>query len=275
MSLINDALKKAQRQRAAEALQGATPPPGMVPPSPAAPSADPPASGGPAPLSPEFAPPRPQKRRAPIPTQTLVLIAVGCVVLLLAGAGFAAFFLSTKDAPSDHTPRLAQSTPAPRPPPATPAAPPAPAATPVQPEVAVTTSPVPSTPATPAPDSPSPPPAAPSPPGVVPSATPPEPTPAAPSAPATPAVIAPADSTPPPPAEPVAPRPDPAIHAFLDTLRVTGIRASATDPKVLMNDRVFRRNDIVHPVLRLRLTGITTSTLTFTDPNGFEYEKNF
>jgi len=70
-------------------------------------------------------------------------------------------------------------------------------------------------------------------------------------------------------------RPDARAQAFVDALRVTGIRASGSDSKVLMNDRVFRLNDIVERTLGLRLTGVAADRLSFTDPNGLVYTRNF
>jgi hypothetical protein len=58
-------------------------------------------------------------------------------------------------------------------------------------------------------------------------------------------------------------------------LRVAGIRVSPTDPKVIMNDRVFRLNDLVDRTTQLRLVKVEASTLTFVDASGFEYRKNF
>lgn len=77
-----------------------------------------------------------------------------------------------------------------------------------------------------------------------------------------------------PPAPPVA-KPDARAQAFIDALRVTGIRASGNDSKVLMNDRVFRLNDIVERTLGLRLTGVAADQLSFTDSNGMVYTRNF
>ena len=71
------------------------------------------------------------------------------------------------------------------------------------------------------------------------------------------------------------PRPNPKILAFIDTLRVTGIRAAGSDSKVLMNDRVFRVHDIVDHALGLRLTAAAANALTFEDENGIVYTRNF
>jgi len=51
--------------------------------------------------------------------------------------------------------------------------------------------------------------------------------------------------------------------------------AAAKDNKVLMNDRVYRLGDYVVPELGLKLTGVTPSTLTFEDSNGVIYTKSF
>jgi hypothetical protein len=70
-------------------------------------------------------------------------------------------------------------------------------------------------------------------------------------------------------------KPDARIQTYIEALRVTGIRASGTDSKVLMNDRVFRVNDIVERSLGLRLTGVAADRLSFTDENGMVYTRNF
>jgi hypothetical protein len=76
-------------------------------------------------------------------------------------------------------------------------------------------------------------------------------------------------------AQPVGPVANPRVYEFLDALRITGIRVSDTDPKVIMNDRVFRLNDLVDRATGLRLTVVAPSTLTFVDQTGYEYRKNF
>lgn len=68
---------------------------------------------------------------------------------------------------------------------------------------------------------------------------------------------------------------DPRILAYLDALRVNGIRPSPDDPKVLANNRVYRINDVVDRELNLRLTAIAPSRLTFEDERGMPYVKNF
>ncbi len=69
---------------------------------------------------------------------------------------------------------------------------------------------------------------------------------------------------------------DPRIHAFVDAVKVMGIRSSSNgDSRVLMNDRVYRVNDIVDRNLGVRLTKVEPSVLTFTDSTGAIYTKNF
>jgi hypothetical protein len=69
--------------------------------------------------------------------------------------------------------------------------------------------------------------------------------------------------------------PNAAVLAFLENARVTGVRASATDPKVLMNNRVYRLYDTVERALELRVTKITPRELQFTDARGYVYTKAF
>ena len=65
------------------------------------------------------------------------------------------------------------------------------------------------------------------------------------------------------------------MSQFVDAIKVAGIRPSGTDSRVLMNDRVFRVNEIVERNFGLRLTRVEPNSLTFTDANGAIYVKNF
>jgi hypothetical protein len=91
------------------------------------------------------------------------------------------------------------------------------------------------------------------------------------------APVKPAD----PPAKPAPvvvaekPKPDPRVLAFIDALRVTGIRAAGADSKVLMNDRVYRINDVVERESGLKLVGVAVGTLSFEDAQGAIYTRNF
>jgi len=60
---------------------------------------------------------------------------------------------------------------------------------------------------------------------------------------------------------------------FIDNIKVAGIRASATDAKVLMNDRVYRLGSVVEADLGLKLVGITANSLTFEDERGARYTR--
>lgn len=63
------------------------------------------------------------------------------------------------------------------------------------------------------------------------------------------------------------------IHAFLDAIRLKGVRATGADSRVLLNEHVYRLNDVVDRSLGLRLTKVESGKLTFTDANGVVYEK--
>jgi hypothetical protein len=70
-------------------------------------------------------------------------------------------------------------------------------------------------------------------------------------------------------------KPDPKILAYIDALQIAGIRVSDTGSKVLMNDRVFRENEIVDHLLGLRLKKVESDNLTFVDERGVIYTKSF
>ena len=72
---------------------------------------------------------------------------------------------------------------------------------------------------------------------------------------------------------PAAPKQDYRILAYIDKLKVIGIRAAGGESKVLMSGRVYRLNDIVDYELGIRLTGVGATTLTFLDENGVAYTK--
>jgi hypothetical protein len=107
-----------------------------------------------------------------------------------------------------------------------------------------------------------------------------EPTPAfkitIPEAPAkAPAAVA---SKPAPALEPVsepASNPTAKMIDMIEALRISGIRAAGADSKVLMNDRVFRLNDIVDRDLGVRLIGVENGALTFRDTHGAVYTRHF
>jgi hypothetical protein len=69
--------------------------------------------------------------------------------------------------------------------------------------------------------------------------------------------------------------PDERVAAFVDSVRVTGIRSSGAESRVLMNERVYRVNDVVERNLGVRLVKAAADSLTFSDPRGVTYVKNF
>jgi hypothetical protein len=119
----------------------------------------------------------------------------------------------------------------------------------------------------------------------------------APNPPSAPATV----STPPPPARPPAPlAPPPAVsstarpatpapapvavtrvvvsndakvYALLDKLRVTGVRGTGIEARVLMNEKVYRINDLIDRELGLRLTEVSSNLLVFVDASGRKYQK--
>jgi hypothetical protein len=76
---------------------------------------------------------------------------------------------------------------------------------------------------------------------------------------------------------PIAPGRQPELHIqlWVDAIHVTGVRYAGGENKVLMNDRVYRVNDIVDRALVLKLVKVEPELLTFTDPNGMVYTKSF
>ena len=245
MSLINEALKKAQRVRHD---------------GPAEPLAPVAAAGA----------PRIAKRERAKSPATMLLIGGGVLVLIAASVVATIFLVNRPAAPAPAP--VAAATPKAAPAPAaltlTPASAPAPV-------IPVTEPPAPASMATaattPAPT------AAPT--VTVPlirpavTATEPASTPSIAPAPAAakPAFTVPVITAAPPPPPP----PDERTAAFVESIRVAGIRSHGPEGRVLMNDRVYKLNDVVDRGLSLRLTVISAGSLTFTDPNGVTYVKNF
>jgi hypothetical protein len=298
MSLINEALKKAQRVRTGDTVGSLASMPG----------------GG----------SRVAKRSAPRTAQQLVLIAAGAIVLIVLSVVATVFLVNR---PSDPKPavaatlKLAGATPAAKTPTASPVivvplGAPAPAAadpaplTPVSDTQlhaakpnALPSAPINAPPARTAAVASTPPDTKPAlaTPAVIPTARPPaappavEPAPASstpvaatpsPNAPAVPSTTAPTPVSAPPavaaersaPAQlPVAPSPprlDERAILFVDAIKVAGVRAAGTESRVLLNDRVFRINEIVERNFGLRLSKVESNTLTFTDANGAVYVKH-
>ncbi|HEY9153930.1 MAG TPA: hypothetical protein VIM69_02295, partial [Opitutaceae bacterium] len=93
--------------------------------------------------------------------------------------------------------------------------------------------------------------------------------------PSTAAAIAFPTVTPTPSPEPTPVKPTIRIQALVDKFRVSGIRLSDTDSKVILNDHLFHIDDPVESSLGLRLTKIEEHRLTFVDADGNTYVKRF
>lgn len=249
MSLINDALKKAQKQRGGE-----VPPQSTMP-----------ASGG-QPAAQPARPARPVSSGAPVAT-------IGITVALIVGAiaGSAFIFMRRKPAePAGQNPPIVAQATNPNAPAATQPATPLPAAVAPPSPAPAQTEPAPSTFVVSAPVTPAPVPVEPA----KPKREPARPPIIITSASATPAVTGTPPATEPVPATGTG-RMDSRAIDFIESLRVAGIRASANDSKVLMNDRVYRVGNIVDRPMGLRLTGITTNSLSFADAQGATYTREF
>lgn len=246
MSLINEALKKAQRQRHEEQAELSAPMPG----------------GG----------TRVARRAKSLPTQTIVLLAGGGIALFVLCVVGAVLWINrpapprAKPAPVAVAPSAAPA-PVSTPPPIVLA--PVPAEAKPTPAVATPTTVV--TPQKPEPTAPA--------------VAAPEPKISMASARSAPAVEL-ANTT---SAEPATSAPariitvpnlpaakfEERIQAIVDSWRVAGIRSSATGSRVLLNERVYKLNDVVDRTNGLRLSKIAADQLTFTTSEGIDYVKTF
>ncbi|HEX2851923.1 MAG TPA: hypothetical protein VHO24_01705 [Opitutaceae bacterium] len=268
MSLINDALKKAQRQHS-QAPFGSTPP---------IPNADGSShSGG-----------HVRKRETPMAAQTMVLIVAGSIVLVVLSVVATVFLINRpsaapKPAASTIASTKTSSTPEPRIEPTPIKVEPVKVEAPVTPIVIAAS-------IAPVPEKRSPEPIATPPSAMIaaapvetkpavakstPPASTPRPVASAPSQPEAKVAAAPAAATPVPAEEPKLANHAESIHAFLDAIRLKGVRATGADSRVLMNEHVYRLNDLVDRSLGLRLTKVEAGKLTFTDAHGATYEKTF
>jgi hypothetical protein len=231
MSLINDALKKAQRQRTVDAA-------GVAPPMPGETGT------------------RVTRRNKPLASQSVLLIVAASAVLIVISV-VATVYLLREPESSPVTPPIVQSS-------APVGSVPAPVDSPsVSPVVFVPLAPLPTSPEVQNPQ-PEPQPSLvtiPTPPPVI-TTPPPAPVIVAQSEPA-PRVVATASD-----------KPDERILDYIDRLQVLGVRSSGSDSRVLMNDRVYRVNDIVDRGLGLRLIEAQSGRLEFEDARGVRYTKN-
>jgi len=66
---------------------------------------------------------------------------------------------------------------------------------------------------------------------------------------------------------------DAKVYALLDKLRITVVRGTGIEARVLMNEKVYRINDLIDRELGLRLTEVSSSLLVFVDASGHKYQK--
>jgi hypothetical protein len=90
----------------------------------------------------------------------------------------------------------------------------------------------------------------------------------------TPPVAQPAPPVPTPPQDAAAEKRS-RILSFIENAHIAGVRLAGGESKVLMNEHVYRVNSVVSMELGLRLTGVGAETLTFVDENGVVYTKTF
>lgn len=65
------------------------------------------------------------------------------------------------------------------------------------------------------------------------------------------------------------------IQAFLNSARITGVRGGDRDARLLMNERVWRPGESVSPELGLRLQAVRPGRIVFSDAQGKTYEKAY
>jgi hypothetical protein len=248
MSIINDALKKAARQRAQEEGDLSHLMPG--------------AHRGQA--------SRGEKKG--ISTQAVVLVAAGAVALIVVSVVLTGILVTGKPQPATAAAAKPTSEPSQ-----------APSATQVQlPAVALLTIPkVISAVPTPAPAvmfQPTPTAAPTAAPTRVPTAVP---TPVPTAVPTTAYAEVPAISLhPPTPAAPIAATPSAQAHndlvqGLVDGLKVSGVRAAGAESKALIDGHVYRMNDVLDRATGLRLVGVDPDHVTFVDASGVNYVKSF
>jgi len=291
MSLINDALKKAQQQRADDAAAPARPP-AVTPTTTPAPVHTPsPATAATRATSPSRLQEQPRPVARPVTTPSIryqtsspkdpvspktLWLCLGAIALVLVSVGIT-MTLTKKTAEPVAVAKSLPVQPTPRPV--------SPART-VGSTSALGVQPVELPAPTIAPVE-----AAPAPVVSLPVAAPAQPTPAAPApvqavAADTPAVSLPANAATPAPSAsalppiyaPRAPTPvNPSAHIqnFIDRIRVTGIRRSDTGSRVILNYRMFKTGDTVDSGLEVKLIKIEDGVLTFADSSGKTYIKLF
>jgi len=242
MSLISEALKKAQRERHATPTESPAPRPHSGP---------------------------PRRRAQSFSPTTLILVGAGIVALFVISVVSAVLWINQPSPASNLSAKPTPPRALPNPSPSTPTA--NPTATPTAPPIAAANA----ASVAPAPSLASIQPAPTTTPTKVPLGSTFTPTPSASTTPAatpnpfTPTIL------PAPPTPPAAASFDPNIQTIIDAWRIAGIRSSGDDSKVFLNDRIYKINDLVDVARGIRLTRVTPKNLTFTTPDGISYVRKF
>ncbi len=69
--------------------------------------------------------------------------------------------------------------------------------------------------------------------------------------------------------------PNPLVLDFLEKSRITGVKVSGSRSRLLMNNQVFKLGSVVDPKLSLRVSNILENEVHFVDESGAEYRKQF
>jgi len=70
-------------------------------------------------------------------------------------------------------------------------------------------------------------------------------------------------------------RPDPDVLAYVNTIKVRGIRVADGESKVLMNNKVYKTGEIVNYDLNVKLSEVSGEELIFEDVQGNTYIARF
>ncbi len=65
------------------------------------------------------------------------------------------------------------------------------------------------------------------------------------------------------------------VLAFLDSLRLSGVRKAGSQSRILFNNQIFRLNEVVHPETGLRVVEVQGREIIFADDSGVRYRKRF
>lgn len=84
------------------------------------------------------------------------------------------------------------------------------------------------------------------------------------------------DRPPPPPPEPLpGAQPDPTVLAFLKSSRISGVKVAGVHSRLLMNNQIYKVGDTAQPETQLRITEIKNNEVLFVDESGIQYRKQF